>query len=150
VGRVEVNGRPLSYDQQILAEHHHLKIKFALKEGKNTVRIRVANDFGVSYTYRLPELGSESSDLRILSEEMGDVAAPMELVTAGRAGAIYDLAVWNPAMIDSVRGAELIKEAGGGAKLRIHFAAKESEDYPHQRVVIFLHPPKVPRKFVKQ
>jgi GH15 family glucan-1,4-alpha-glucosidase len=150
VGRVEVNGRVQSFDQQMSAEHHHLKIKFALKGGKNVVRIPVTNDFGVSYTFRLPELGSASSDLRILSEEMGDVAAPMELITAGRAGATYDLAVWNPGLIDSVRGAELVKDASGGAKLRIHFAAKEGEDYPHQRVVIFLHPPKVPRKFVKQ
>ncbi len=150
VGRVEVNGRVQSFDQQMSAEHHHLKIKVTLKEGKNIVRIPVTNDFGVSYTFRLPELGSASSDLRILSEEMGDVAAPMELITAGRGGATYDLAVWNPGLIDSVRGAELVKDASGGAKLRIHFAAKEGEDYPHQRVVIFLHPPKVPRKFVKQ
>jgi len=78
------------------------------------------------------------------------VAAPMELITAGRAGASYDLAVWNPGMIDSVRGAELVKDAAGGTKLRIHFVGKAGEEYPHQRVVIFLHPPKVPRKFVKQ
>jgi glycogen debranching enzyme len=148
--RVDVNGRPQSFDQQISSEHHHLKIKFALKEGKNIVRIRMPNDFGVSYAFRLPELGSESSDLRVLSEEMGDATTPMELITAGRAGATYDLAVWNPALIDSVRGAELVKDASGGAKLRIHFEAKAGEDYPHQRVVIFLHPPNVPRKFLKQ
>jgi hypothetical protein len=150
VGRVNVNGRPTTYDQRMLAEHHHLRIKVALKEGKNVVHIPVANDFGVSYDFRLPELGSASSDLRILSAKLEDVAAPMELVTAGRAGATYDLAVWNPSMIESVRGAELIKDAAGGAKLRIYFAAKENEDYPHQRVVIFLHAPKVPRKFLKQ
>jgi glycogen debranching enzyme len=147
---VDVNGRPQSFDQQISSEHHHLKIKFALKEGKNIVRIRMPNDFGLSYVFRLPDLGSESSDLRVLSEEMGDATTPMELITAGRAGATYDLAVWNPALIDSVRGAELVKDASGGAKLRIHFEAKAGEDYPHQRVVIFLHPPKVPRKFLKQ
>jgi glycogen debranching enzyme len=148
--RVDVNGRPQSFDQQISSEHHHLKINFALKEGKNIVRIRVPNDFGLSYVFRLPELGSESSDLRVISEEMGDATTPMELITAGRAGATYDLAVWNPALIDSVRGARLVKDASGGAKLRIHFEAKAGEDYPHQRVVIFLHPPKVPRKFLKQ
>jgi glycogen debranching enzyme len=150
VGRVDVNGRAQSFDQQISAEHHHLKIKLALQEGKSVVRVRVVNDFGVSYAFRLPELGSGSSDLRILSEEMGDAATPMELVTAGRAGATYELAVWNPGLIDSVRGAELVKDASGGARLRIHFAAKEGEEYPHQRVVIFLHPPKVPRKFLKE
>jgi glycogen debranching enzyme len=148
--RVDVNGRPQSFDQQISSEHRHLKINFALKEGKNIVRIRMPNDFGLSYVFRLPELGSESSDLRVLSEEMGDATAPMELITAGRAGATYDLAVWNPLLIDSVRGAELVKDASGGAKLRIHFEAKAGEDYAHQRVVIFFHPPKVARKFLKQ
>jgi len=150
VGRVNVNGKPTTYDQRMLAEHHHLRIKVALNEGKNVVHIPVANDFGVSYAFRLPELGSASSDLRILSEKMEDVTAPMELVTAGRAGATYDLAVWNPSMIESVRGAELIKDASGGTKLRIHFEGKAGEEYPHQRVVIFFHPPKVPRKFLKQ
>jgi GH15 family glucan-1,4-alpha-glucosidase len=150
VGRVEVNGKVQSFDQQISAEHRHLKIKVALKEGKNVIRIPVANDFGLSHVFRLPELGSASSDLRVISEEMGDATTPMELITAGRAGASYDLAVWNPALIESVRGAELVKDASGGARLRIHFEAKAGEEYPHQRVVIFLHPPKVPRKFLKQ
>ena len=150
VGRVVVNGKPTTYDQRMLAEHHHLRIKVALNEGKNVVHIPVVNDFGVSYAFRLPELGNASSDLRILSEKMEDVTAPMELVTAGRAGATYDLAVWNSSMIESVRGAELVKDASGGTKLRIHFEGKAGEEYPHQRVVIFFHPPKVPRKFLKQ
>jgi hypothetical protein len=81
---------------------------------------------------------------------MEDVTAPMELVTAGRAGATYDLAVWNPSMIESVRGAELVKNASGGTNLRIHFEGKKGEEYSHQRVVIFFHPLKVPRKFLKQ
>jgi len=150
VGRVSVNGRPSTYDQRMLAEHHHLRIKVALKDGKNVVHIPVASDFGVSYAFRLPGLGSASSDLRILSANMEDVTAPMELVTAGRAGATYDLAVWNPGMIESVRGAELVKDASGGTNVRIHFEGKEGEEYPHQRVVIFFHPAKVPRKFLKQ
>jgi hypothetical protein len=150
VGRVSVNGRPSTYDQRMLAEHHHLRIKVALKDGKNVVHIPVASDFGVSYAFRLPGLGSASSDLRILSANMEDVTAPMELVTAGRAGATYDLAVWNPGMIESVRGAELVKDASGGTNVRIHFEGKEGEEYPHQRVVIFFHPAKVPGKFLKQ
>ncbi|MGC1620622.1 MAG: hypothetical protein WA765_19190 [Candidatus Acidiferrum sp.] len=148
--RVDVNGHPHSFDQLLSSEHHHLKIKLALKEGKNLIRVREPNDFGVSYAFRLPELGSASSDLRILSEEMGDATAPMELVMAGRAGATYDLDVWNPGLIESVRGAELVKDAAGEAKLRIHFEAKADEEYPHQRVVLFFHPLKIPRKFLKQ
>jgi GH15 family glucan-1,4-alpha-glucosidase len=146
VGRVEVNGRPTTYDQQILAEHHHLRIKVELKEGKNVVRIPVTNDFGVEYTFRLPELGSASSDLRILSEEMGDVTSPMELELSGRAGATYGMAVWNPGLIESVEGAELVKDATGGAKLQIHFSAAAGGEYVHQRVLIHLHAAKISRK----
>jgi glycogen debranching enzyme len=143
--RVEVNGRPQTFDQQISAEHHHLRIQFALKEGINTIRLRVPNDFGLSYQFRLPELGTESSDLRILSEEMAEVTAPMVLEVSGRAGATYDLAVWNPGLIESVQGAELVKDAGRKAELRIRFEAKAGEEYSHQKVVIIFRAQKLPR-----
>jgi hypothetical protein len=146
VGRMEVNERPATYDQQILAEHHHLRIKFALKEGKNVIRIPVTNDFGLAYTFRLPELGTVSSDLRVLSEEMGDVTSPMELELSGRAGATYEMAVWNPGLIESVEGAELAKDAAGGAKLRIHFDAASGAGYTQQKVKIHLQAPKSVRK----
>ena len=144
--RVDVNGRLHKFDQLIASEHHHLKIQFDLKEGKNTVRIQAPNDFGLSYAFRLPELGSASTDLRILSEDMGDATAPMELVMAGRAGVTYDLDVWNPGLIESVRGAELVKDAAGGAMLRIHFDAASGADYTRQKVKIHLQAPKSVRK----
>jgi GH15 family glucan-1,4-alpha-glucosidase len=138
VGRVEVNGKVQSFDQQILEEHRHLRIQLALKEGKNVIRIPVSNDFGLSYAFRLPELGSASSDLRIISEEMGDVTAPMDLEVSGRAGATYEMGVWNPALVESVERAELVKDAAGEAKLRIHFVPGEGEGYARQRVLIHL------------
>lgn len=145
--RVEVDGRPHSFDQQISSEHHHLRMKLALREGRTTVHIREPNDFGVSYAFRLPELGSTSSDLRILSEEMGSATSPMELVMAGRAGATYELGVWNPGLIESVQGAELVKDGTGVAKLRIRFNEKPGEEYLQQRVVIYFHPPKISQKY---
>jgi GH15 family glucan-1,4-alpha-glucosidase len=146
VGRVEVNGRPTTYDQQISAEHHHLRIKVELKEGKNVVRIPVTNDFGVAYASRLPELGNASSGLRILSEKMEDVTAPMELVVEGRGGATYELSVWNPGMIVSAEGAEVVKDGAGGAKLLIHFGVAGGEGYTQQKVTIHLQAPKSARK----
>jgi hypothetical protein len=146
VGRVEVNGRSTTYDQQILAEHHHLRIKAALVVGKNVVRIPGTNDFGVSYSFRLPESGRARSVLRILSEKMEDVMAPMELETEGRAGAAYDLAVWNPELIESVEGAELVKDAAGGAKLRIHFQGLDGGGYAQQKVKIHFHAAKAVRR----
>lgn len=146
VGRVEVNGRPTTYDQQISAEHHHLRIKVELKPGENVVRIPVTNDFGVSYRFRLPELGSASSDLRILSEKMEDVTAPMELVVEGRAGATYEMTVCNPGMIVSAEGAEVVNDTSGGAKLLIQFGGADGQGYTQQKVTIHLQAPKSTRK----
>jgi glycogen debranching enzyme len=144
--RLEVNGRRQSFDQWISAAHFHMKIKTALKEGENVIRIRVADDFGLSYVSRLPELGSESSGLRILSEEMGDMTAPMELEISGRSGMTYDLAVWNPGLIESVDGAELVKDTDGLTKLQVHFAGNTAGEYAHEKIVIHLRPQKLPRK----
>ena len=144
--RVEVNGRQQSFDQIISLEHHHASIKVALEEGKNVVRVRMANDFGLSYASRLPELGSESQGLRVLSKEMSDLAAPMALDLEGRAGATYELEVWNPALIDAVEGAELVKDARSEGVLRIHFAGNPGDGYVRQKVVIHLHQQKLPRK----
>ena len=143
--RVDVNGRQQSFDQNISAQHHHAKIKTALKEGKNVIHLRMANDFGLSYASRLPELGSESMDLRIIAEEMGDMTAPMELEMAGRAGTTYELAVWNAALIESVEGGELLKNSASIGKLRIRFVGNAGEGYMHQKVVIHLRTEKAGR-----
>ena len=149
--RVEVNGKTQRFDQQISAEDHHLKLQIALKEGQNTIRARLRNDFGLAYDFRLPELGSRSEDLRILSETMADIFSPMEMEAEGRVGATYDLAVWNAGLIDSVQGAELVKDAAGEAKLRIHFASDIEKEYAQQRVTIYFHLPKLPKgKRVKE
>jgi hypothetical protein len=145
LGRVEVNGRPETFERQMGPEHHHLKVEVALRDGKNTVRIRVQRDFGLAYDFRLPQLGSRSEDLRILSDTMPDMAAPRELQVQGRAGTTYQLTVWNPELIDSVQGAELVKDAAGIAKLRIQFPYAAEREYTQQHVAIHLHSPKLPK-----
>lgn len=135
---VEVNGKTQKFAVWHSSEHTHIKVKTALKEGKNTILIRVTGDFGLSYAYHLPRLGGTSSDLRILSQQMSDLTAPLELQTSGLAGHDYDLAVWNAALIESVDGAKLAKDGSGETKLRIHFEFPQRGDYTQQKVVIHL------------
>ena len=77
---------------------------------------------------------------------MEDVTAPMELETEGRAGAAYDLAVWNAELIESVEGGELVKDAASGVKLRVHFGGSQGSEYVHQRVLIHLNAQRPVRK----
>jgi glycogen debranching enzyme len=140
--RVDVNGRETDVDYLFDPMYEQLKIPIALREGKNTIRIR-AHDFGVSYASHLPVLGSDSQDLRILSQVVGIRNSPMELMLAGRPGATYDLDIWNPAMVDSVDGGVLIEKTdSASAKLRVHFDGEPGGDYRRQRVMIYFHVPK--------
>jgi glycogen debranching enzyme len=143
--RVEVNGRETNVDYLFNPVYEQLEIPVALREGKNIIRIR-AHDFAVSYASHLPALGSDSQDLRILSQVIGTRNSPMELLLAGRAGRTYELDVWNPAMVQSVDGAVLLKESDNSpGKLRVHFDGPPGEDYRRQRVMIYFHLPKPPK-----
>ena len=142
--RAEINGRQTPVDYVFGSEHHHVKLRFALQEGKNLVRLHVKNDFGLAYDFRLPALGNKSSDLRVLTQT-GDQYATL-LTLAGRAGATYDFDVWNPGIIESVDGAEIVKQPNGATKLRIRFDVRSSEEYSRQQVAIHFRQPKVGKK----
>jgi len=139
--RAEVNGRQTPVDFKFNPEHHHIQLKIALQEGKNVVRLRVKNDFGLAYDFRLPELGSKSSDLRVLTQTSDQYSTT--LIVAGRGGASYDLTVWNADVIASVEGAELVKQADGTTKLRIHFETQKEEEYGRKEIAIHFRQSKV-------
>lgn len=140
--RAEINGRQTPVDYLFDPEHHHLRVKFALQEGKNVVRLHVKNDFGLAYDFRLPGLGGKSSDLRVLTQT-GDQYSMM-LMLSGRAGGTYDLEVWNPGIIESVAGADLVKQPDGAAKLRVHFQG--NGEYSDRQVEIRFRQSKVSKK----
>ena len=138
--RAEVNGRQTPVDFKFNPEHHHIQLKIALQEGKNVVRLRVKNDFGLAYDFRLPELGSKSSDLRVLAQTSDQYSST--LIVAGRGGASYDLTVWNADLIAALEGAELVKEADGTTKLRVHFETGK-EEYGRKEIAIHFRQSKV-------
>jgi glycogen debranching enzyme len=140
--RAEVNGKQTPVDYKFYSEHHHIQLKIALQEGKNTIGLHVKNDFGLTYDFRLPPVGSKSSDLRVLSQS-GDQYS-MTLMLAGCAGGTYDLEVWNPGIIESVVGADLVKQPDRTAKLRVHFEG--NGEYSNRQVEIRFRQSKVSKK----
>jgi hypothetical protein len=73
------------------------------------LRIRIASDFGVSYQPQLPQLGSPSEGLRILSESWNDAKDELTLLVSGAPQRDYELSVFNPGSVSSVDGAELLR-----------------------------------------
>lgn len=132
----EVNGHRLSPQIETNDLDQHAAVRTSLTKGKSTLRIRMQDDFGISYSNSLPALGNPSHGLRVISESW---TAPHDVLTldvAGFAGARYELAIWNPGQIASVDGAELkhgdlfvrtpanSSELYSREKITIHFAAK--------------------------
>ena len=131
----DVNGHRVSLQMQHSNFDQHAVLRASLTKGKNTVRIRVRNDFGISYSNSLPPLGSSSLGMRVVSESWSASHDSLTLELAGIPGANYELAVWNVSQIASVDGAKLKDD-----KLVIQFPSSGSEDYASNKITIHFRP----------
>ncbi|HEV2396747.1 MAG TPA: hypothetical protein VGS27_07400 [Candidatus Sulfotelmatobacter sp.] len=127
---VDLNGRPLPFKMQPNPNDQHLSLRFPIYGGPNNLIIHVKNDFGLSLANELPPLGSVSRGLRVLNESWNAAKTQLTLNLSGRAGARYEMGVWNPGQISSVDGG-LLTKAG---KLEIQMPGPSGEDYVPQKV----------------
>jgi hypothetical protein len=106
---VEVNGRPLPVKMQTHIDDQHLTVRFPVPSGSTTLVVHVKNDFGLALANDLPPLGSASRGLRVVKESWNDARDQLTLDLSGVAGKQYEISVWNPAQIASVKGGTLTK-----------------------------------------
>jgi len=118
---IEWNGRPIHFDLAANDEDQHVIVHIRLAANDSTLRIRLRDDFGISFALQLPSLGSVSEGLRILSESWSPSRDAWTLQVSGTPGGQYDLAVWNASQVSSVEGAQLLKAYSGQENLRIRF-----------------------------
>jgi glycogen debranching enzyme len=136
VASVELNGRSLPFRVAASASDQHLAIRFLLTQTTSTVRIHLKNDFGVSLSNKLPALGSASEGLRVLSETWNSARTQLTLSLSGLAGKTYELSIWNPSQVASVKGAKLGAAGQDLAKLVVEFPSTDAESYVHQDIVL--------------
>ncbi len=110
----EVRGHAVPFHMQNHGSDQHVITHFSVPPGAAKLRIRIANDFGVSYQPELPQLGSPSEGLRILSESWTDAKDELTLSISGSPDRDYELSVSNPREVSSVDGAELVREGDTG------------------------------------
>jgi glycogen debranching enzyme len=127
----ELNGSRMQFQISKDDIDQHVAIRTNISKGKNALRIRMKNDFGISYASSLPPLGRSSLGLRLISDSWSPSGDAESLEFAGDAGARYELAVWNPGQIASVEGAEVRR-----GRLALSIPANSSDPYQHQKVVI--------------
>jgi hypothetical protein len=134
----EMNGKPLAFQVAANDEDQHVLVRLAVSSQSgqsSTLKIRVRNDFGVSYESTLPPLGSRSRGLRMLSENWTADRNTFTMDVAGVAGGVYELMVWNPGQTPSVEGGELLGATGGSAKVRVRFPSGNTDEYVRGKIV---------------
>jgi hypothetical protein len=133
---VTLNGRPAQFHLEPHANDQHVVVDANLASGTTTIKIRLRNDFALTYAGRLPLLGEASQGLRVLSETWSPSHEALTLETEGLPGHTYVISVWGREQIKSIDGAQLTADglieetfpaASGGAKTQkqtatIHFA----------------------------
>jgi glycogen debranching enzyme len=132
----ELNGRPVAFRVEKNDEDQHVVVKFGVYGGPNTLRIRVRDDFGVSYDLQLPALGSTSLGLRFLSQTWNPTRDTLTLELEGAAGNTYELSTWDGAQLASAEGAEIVKTSEGALKLKVVMPQSEGSMLARQTVVL--------------
>jgi len=136
VTSVDLNGHALPFQVSGTATDQHVTVRFPASEGTSTIRIHLKNDFGLGVSSVLPRLASSSQGLRVLSESWNPAHTQFSLMLSGLAGKTYDLPVWNPSQIASVRGGKLSDASQDQAKMTIEFPAANAGSYVRQDLVI--------------
>ena len=132
---VELNGHPVEFHVQPNDIDQHVVMQLTLHAKTNIIRIRLKNDFAVSYTSNLPTLGEDSSALRVLSETWSPQRDVLTLILSGKPGATYDLALWNAQQIRSIDGAALLTPSNSNPIGRVQLPTSATTAYTHATVI---------------
>ncbi len=124
VQKVELNGKPVPFQVETHGNDQHVVVQFPIGAGKHFLRIRLLDEFGYSDKSVLPELGSASQGLRVLSETWSPSRDQLTLDVSGAAGHEYELKIWNENQIQKLEGAVL-----GELTPWVQIPASDSEPY---------------------
>jgi hypothetical protein len=133
-----VNGRPIQFHIDANSADQHVAVTIPIQPGQNTIRIRLKDDFALGITNSLPELGSESHGLHIISTTWTASRDGLSVQMSGVAGGRYDLDVRNIEEIQSIEGADLVKIKDEAGKVSVLFPTdgKSTHGYLNKTVTI--------------
>lgn len=136
VTSVDLNGHTLPFHVRKTASDQHVTVRFPVAEGTSAIRIHLKNDFGLGFSNVLPPLGTPSQGMRVLSELWNPTHTQLSLALSGLAGKRYDLSVWNPSQIVSVRGGKLNNGTQDQGDLTVEFPSANAGSYVQQDLVV--------------
>jgi glycogen debranching enzyme len=127
----ELNGKRTPFQTSRNDVDQHVTVKVLVSAGKSMLRIRLRDDFGLTFNNVLPYLGSPSQSPHVVSEKWSPSRDTLTLKSEGLTAAEYELAIWNSAQITSVEGAEV-----RNGKLVVQMSANPHELSAPQTIVV--------------
>jgi GH15 family glucan-1,4-alpha-glucosidase len=131
---VTLNGQSVAFHLEAHDNDQHVITDANLVAGTNTLKIRLRNDFALTWAGHLPELGSTSQGLRVVSETWSASRDALTLKVDGLAGQSYTLSVWGKDQIKAVDGARIM--SGDSIELMLAPANQAAET---QRQTVTIH-----------
>jgi hypothetical protein len=129
-----LNGHAIPFRIESNDTDQHVSAHFEAPVGKSTVHIRLGEDFELGVASQLPDAGSASQGLRILSNSWSPDGNRLELDVAGLPGNTYEFSLSNASEIVSVQGAELNKTHSRAPKLLVRFPGASERVYVNRRI----------------
>ena len=131
--RARFNGQNVRWteDRQSTDSHPHFKLQ--IKPGENVLIVEHRGTFGYVVPYVPPELGAQSTNLKVISERWSGNGTTLELALSGRAGRSYGLNLRGSARVSSVAEA---RQQGG--TLVVDMPPDKRNDYVMKTVTIRL------------
>jgi glycogen debranching enzyme len=133
-----LDSHTLSIHTQANANDQHVQTHITLHPGVNTITIRLWDDFAVSYAPPLPELGTASRELHILSQEWSAIRDSLTLHLAGIADQEYFLLVSDAQQIASIDGGTLLKS--DAPRIRIQMPTGKLKTFVNGTVTVHFKP----------
>jgi len=133
---VEFNGKPVPFHVDSNSTDQHVITRVTVSGASNSLRIRIQNDFGLSYSSTLPAIGETSQGLRILSETWTPARDRLTINASGLAGSQYKLSVWGAEQIAAVEGARISKAANGKTELILDLPKNGAEGTSYATISI--------------
>jgi glycogen debranching enzyme len=131
---VEMNGRAVQFHLAVNPSDQHVVTSVSAAKGTTTLRIRLTDDFGVSYHAELPQLGTPGEGLRIISEEWTPSRDQLTLSVSSIPGRQYQLEVADAAQVESVDGAEWTSGEPTSSSLRFVIPADQGALRAHATI----------------
>jgi glycogen debranching enzyme len=139
----EWNGKRIQFHITQGDSDQHVEISLPVSNSSSTLRLRLKDDFAVTYTNELPDLGAPSRALRVLSESWNDARTQLTLTVAASPNRTYRMDVWGMSGISSIDGARPLRDANNQTgTLIVWVPSTTAEPFVTRSIVLNFRPTK--------